>query len=109
MSKPPQSVRATIVCSNNRYITLTGWSNHDDGEIFSFNKHSNTDWILQDSDGIDDITDIMNSLIQGTAIAVSDGSFLETKQAGTAAWIIEDSLQRKQLHGKLECPGSAIS
>jgi hypothetical protein len=52
-----------------------------------------------------------NPLIQaiesGTAVAVSDGSYLDTQNAGMAGWIIEDTSHMHQAAGTTECPGSS--
>jgi hypothetical protein len=52
---------------------------------------------------------LKQSITTRTALAVCDGSFLESQQAGTASWIIEDGNQLQQLGGSLESPGSPSS
>jgi hypothetical protein len=52
---------------------------------------------------------LKESIIQGIALAVCNGSYLESQQAGTASWIIEDGNQLQQLGGSLESPGSPLS
>jgi hypothetical protein len=52
---------------------------------------------------------IIDSLINGTARAVSDGSYIRDKGVGTAGWIIEGSIEGNQLKGQYETPGSTQS
>jgi hypothetical protein len=55
------------------------------------------------------IDHIKHSIEAGTAVVVSDRSFLNTHDAGTAGWILEDENNSQQVRGSLlECPEQRI-
>jgi hypothetical protein len=105
--RPPNSFRATIIRRGNNHIQLTGWKSHLNSTPFSFNEHSNTEWLSNAVTFPQDIEHIKTSIESGTALAVSDGSYLNTHKAGTAGWILKDGNSNQQIQGRLECPGSA--
>jgi hypothetical protein len=107
MARPLQCVRATIVRLSASSLRMTGWSNHIDTQPFSFSEHSNTTWILNDADGINNSLAIKNSIQSGTAVAVSDGSYLHSDSIGSSGWIIEDNNQMQSIQGQLETPGTS--
>jgi hypothetical protein len=107
MLLPVNSVRATIIRIGATMLRMTGWSNHIDTQPFEFSEHSNTSWILNQADRPPQVNAIKNSIQMGTALAVSDGSFLDENNIGSAGWLIEDCNQIQILQGKLESPGDS--
>jgi hypothetical protein len=107
LHRPPHSVRATIIRQGPNHLILTGWSNHDNSQPFAFHENCNTDWLLGSTSNPPNTASIRHSIENGSALAVSDGSFSDTRKAGTAGWIIEDSNQAQQLRGTAQSPGSA--
>jgi hypothetical protein len=109
LARPRNSVRATIVRINASTLRLSGWSHHLDTTPFAFSEHSNTGWLLREAETAVNIDVIKHSIEEGTATAVSDGSFSASEQRGSAGWIIEDDDQLQSIHGQIECPGSPTS
>jgi hypothetical protein len=70
-------VRATVTRQGQNNLILTGWSAHDNGEPFSFTKHNETDWILVHTAQPLNAPQLTQAISNGTAVAVSDGSFLD--------------------------------
>jgi hypothetical protein len=68
-------------------------------------ENTDTKFILADTSLPDNMNEICDSIIQGTAKVVSDGSFLSSHGIGSAAWIIESPNQTHQCKGKINCPG----
>ena len=60
-------------------------------------------WALKDIVTTPDISKIVQSLKNGTAVAVSDGSFKD--EGGTAAWIIESHDGTQRMIGRVLVPG----
>ena len=61
------------------------------------------EWIFDNVEMPDQIDMIVNDIISGNAIGVSDGSFKD--EFGTAAWVIEDSTGKQSIIGRLVTPG----
>jgi hypothetical protein len=106
LARPRNSVRATIIRQNANNLRLTGWSHHLNDKPFTFSEHSNTEWLLREADIAQNINSIKLSIQEGSAIAVSDGSFLDSHKLGSAGWIIEDNLQTQLIRGQTGSPGS---
>jgi hypothetical protein len=49
---------------------------------------------------------LLQSIENSTAVAVSDGSFLDKQKAGTAGWIVEDEIHSIQITGTTACLGA---
>jgi hypothetical protein len=107
MNRHPQSVHATIVQQGQNNLILAGWSNHKLNTPFCFTESHNTDWILKDKLCPATLTTILGSIQDGTAVAVSNGSYLADCQAAAAGWLIEDATQTHQLKGAVEGQGSS--
>jgi hypothetical protein len=104
-NKPPDCIRATIICQGNWFLQMTGWTQHLYEEPFILQPPIDTSWILQYSSHCDQMHHIRHSIIEGTAIAVSDGSFLASHKMGSAVWIIETPDHIHQCKGRVHCPG----
>jgi hypothetical protein len=109
IQRHPNSVRATIVRQGNNNLILTGWSIHENDTPFTFQENHNTTWLYQDMQGPTDPLHFKQSIETGNVIAVSDGSFLNEQQAGSAGWYIEDRQELQQLRGSIPSPGSKDS
>lgn len=101
IQRHPNSVRATIVRQGHNNLILTGWSIHDNDTPFTFQENHNTNWLFQDMQGPTDPLQFKQSIEIGNVIAVSDGSFLNEQQAGSAGWYIEDRQALQQLSGSI--------
>jgi hypothetical protein len=56
-------------------------------------------------DSTRDLDTLFRDFSQGTAVAVSDGSYLPDRRSATAAWIIESSCGTQWIMGSLVVPG----
>ncbi len=74
-----------------------GWSHHDNDIPFLFHDNHNVDWLLWDTTTPAQLNTLKQSIENCSAIAVSDGSFMESHKAGLTGWIIEDINQTQQL------------
>jgi hypothetical protein len=106
LAKPRNSIRAIIIQQNANNLRLTGWSHHLNNTPFTFSEHSNTEWLLREVDIAQNINSIKYSIQEGSAIAVSNGSFLDSHKLGSAGRIIEDNHQTQSIRGQTGCPGS---
>jgi hypothetical protein len=100
------SVRATILQQGYNRLILTGWKSHDNGEPFIFSEQNNTNWILHNTIQPQQYGNLLHSIENRTAVAVSDGSYLENQKAGSARWVLEDDTQSIQILGSSACPGA---
>lgn len=105
LNKPRDCCRASIIRQGADFLQMTGWKEHHDDEPFVMSDNTDTKWILADTSLPNNMQEICDSIIQGTAKAVSDGSYLSSHGIGSAAWIIESSDQSHQCKGKIHCPG----
>ena len=60
-------------------------------------------WVVSNWTGTDNGANIAAAIRQGTAVAVSDGSF--KNEAGTAAFVLEGNNKRHRIEGVAEVPG----
>ena len=63
------------------------------------------DWLYVTNEDSDDMTELCNSILQGTAHAVSDGSYFEHTETGAAAWVLTDSSYSIGSEGTSIVPG----
>lgn len=105
MNKPRDSCRVSILRQGAQFLQMTGWQDHHNEEPFVLSDNTDTTWMLSDTSLPQNMDEICDSITQGTAKAVSDGSFLSSHGIGSAAWIIESPTQTHQCKGKINCPG----
>jgi hypothetical protein len=84
---------------------MTGWKKHLNETPCTLDEGTDTNWILQDTHTDDNCHEICTDICNGTAKAVSDGSFLSHQKIGVAAWIIESSNSNYSHKGHIICPG----
>ena len=104
LSTPQRIRRATIRPITTRKVQLTGWD-----ETILINQQrssaiSDTFPILKDQ-MVGSIQSLVIDILQGTAIAVSDGLFLKDSKIGTASWAIESNDTQNRILGSLVCTG----
>lgn len=63
------------------------------------------DWLHFTKESSESIDQLIHDIRQGTAVAVSDGSYKETIQFGTAAWRIESKDSEQFIQGTSISPG----
>jgi len=66
-------------------------------------------WTMAHLDSSTTITNLIQSIRDGTALAVSDGSFYPLSRIGAAAWIISTPDQSEWIEGGGVLPGPLIS
>jgi hypothetical protein len=59
---------------------LTDQSNHDYNQTFSFHDTSKTNWLICDITKTNNMYIIKDTIQEGSAVAISDGSFGITKR-----------------------------
>ena len=65
------------------------------------------DWIHENLESSDDLTDLLDDLASGKAVAACDGSYFETRDIGAAAWIVSSSNGTSWIQGGGRIPGPA--
>jgi hypothetical protein len=106
ISKPNHAYRCTIFLDNRGRIRLQGVGR--EGEV-TLGSHPPQQTILNNNQVQGEQEDVIQSIRNGTAKAVSDGSYLQRENIGTAGWIIEGENVGNQIRGRHETPGSAGS
>ena len=106
LSKPIQALRCTVFEDSLGRIRLQGSGR--EGEIF-IRQQNTQQTILTNNTVHGDVNNIIDSIQNGTAKPVSDGSFVDEEGIGTAGWIIEGSIEGNQLRGQHEAPGAKES
>ena len=71
--------------------------------IQRLHKRAGEQWALQQMLTTESIDEIIRDLVNGTAVAVSDGSYKD--KAGTACWIIENASGTQRIMGLVNVPG----
>ena len=91
MTIPRSSVRATVENLGNRKVRLTGWYREDTEVQIDMRAQSISNDFLDDLDVINrhNMEKIGQSIKDGSLKVVSDGSYLDTHNVGTAAWMLE--------------------
>jgi hypothetical protein len=105
-SKPRQAVRCTVYRDARRQLRIQGSGR--EGVIRSWNTKTRQS-ILDQNEIRGEIDDVIQAIQQGTARAVSDGSYVESEGIGAAGWIVEGTREGNQIRGQQETPGSAAS
>ena len=72
----------------------------------SLDEREGEQWALNELLTTDSISDIVKDIENGTAVAVSDGSF--KRNGGTAAWIIENHTGTQRIMGNVNVPGTVL-
>jgi len=109
----PESAQPATVEFQRSYVVLTGYgavvldeeesSTHQSfAEFCKSFIHEDARWAVPTLQ-YKDVRRIAEAIINGTAVAVSDGSF--AKAHGTAAWIIQDDSGSGEVGGSLVVPG----
>jgi len=65
------------------------------------------EWIHDNLESSDDLTDLLDDLASGKAVAACDGSYFETRDIGAAAWIVSSSNGTSWIQGGGRIPGPA--
>jgi hypothetical protein len=102
-SKPTQTLRCTVIQDARGRLHLQG-SGRDGEELPREILPSQT--ILNNNAITGELGNILQAIRDGTAKAVSDGSYLSTAGIGTAGWIIEGDGKGNQLQGQHKTPGT---
>jgi hypothetical protein len=107
MTIPKCSVRATIEYVDNRNVRFTGWYKEDTTVQQDARIQLVRNDFLEDIDIIDNyqLQAFGKSIKEGTLKVVSDGSYLDTHKAGTAAWILETP-EGLSTSGRMIIPGN---
>jgi hypothetical protein len=114
--RPPDLQRATIIRRNPSRILCTGWSKEKSKQSVEINTTledaieslpSSQQWAFQHFKCTDNGLTIAEAIRQGTAIAVSDGSF--KNELGTAAFVIEGKDQTNRILAGHLTPGPPLS
>ena len=105
-SKPPQALRCTVHKDNAGRIRLSGSGR--EGPKLDQTCHTQQT-ILQHNTIRGDVRNIIQSIQEGTAKLVSDGSYLKEQGIGSAGWVIEGNIEGNQIRGQHETPGSRES
>ena len=63
-------------------------------------------WALKDITTTIDVGEIVKDIANGTAVAVSDGSYKDN--GGTAAWILENNTGTQRIRGVVNVPGTVL-
>jgi hypothetical protein len=106
LSKPPQAVRCSVYRDGRGMLRIQG-SGREGEPVPRLRPTQQT--ILDRNETRGNIDNIILSIQQGTAKAVSDGSYVAREGTGSAGWIIEGSVEGNQLRGQQETPGSRDS
>ena len=104
LSTPRRIKRATIRQIIERKVQLTGWDETMLPQQQRSSDAYNTFPILKDQ-VVGSIQSLVFDILQGTAIAVSDGLFLKDSNIGTASWAIESNDINNRILGSLICTG----
>ena len=108
MILPRHCARATVEREQDNTLRLTGWYQ----EVEEIQKDCRIilpcNDFLEDLDTLDtqSLTSIATAIREGTLNIVSDGSYLDTHRAGTAAWILE-APDGSTTSGRMIIPGAA--
>ena len=105
-SKPLQAIRCTVFDDSRRRLRMQG-SGRDGDTIYNANHTQQT--ILNNNFIRGDVDNIIQSIQNGTAKPVSDGSYVREEGTGSAGWIIEGNVEGNQLKGMHETPGTKES
>jgi hypothetical protein len=62
-------------------------------------------WCFDYFDIPTDLDPLMQDIVQGTIILISDGSYNPTNHRGTAAWLLEGTTSSTQISGRVITPG----
>ena len=100
-SLPTNATRCTVHRDNRNQIHLSGFGR--EGPTINWNLPT-PHTILDDVQVRGDANDILESIRQGRGKVVSDGSYLEEEDIGTASWILEGS-KNNYVIGQHETPG----
>ena len=106
LGKPLQALRCTVYNDTEGKLRLSGVGR--DTAIAEWNVQP-PPTLLNNNTTIGDRNNIIQSIRNGSAKAVSDGSFVPEEGIGTAGWIIEGNTIGNQVKGQFETPGSRSS
>jgi hypothetical protein len=105
-SKPDHAIRCTVYHDSQGQLRLSGTGR--DGLTRDYNDFT-AQTITNHNVVHGDIRNIIQSIHDGTAKLVSDGSYVQEKSIGSAGWIIEGNEIGNQIRGHQETPGPANS
>jgi hypothetical protein len=104
-SLPPNAKRCTVYRDRRQKLRMTGAIRDTEKQERTPPAHT----ILDNIHWTGNRADIVKALKDGTAKAVSDGSYLNTDKLGTAAFVIEGSSSGNYVLGSHETPGAPNS
>lgn len=106
LSLPSSAKRCTVYKDSQQRLRMTGSSRDlPEHNVSSTMPHTILDTVRMKGNE----AALLQSLRDGTAKAVSDGSYLASKRLGTAAFIVEGCEQGDYIRGSHETPGSPDS
>ena len=104
VEEPTKRFRTTVQITH-KYALTSGYQSTTPATQLQIQEHPYRKWLYHEVKVTKNVTKIINDIKLGRAYAVSDGSYIDKFQIGTASWIIESEDRSEHVRGLCIVPG----
>ena len=101
----PNDLHRTTVQRCNNHLVSSGYTSNEVKNSGNKPQEDYRKWLFYEVKTTKSIWKVIEDLRKGTAVAVSDGSFIDRTKVGAASWIIESADRTEYVRGLCLVPG----